>query len=481
MKKCLLSVLAVVLISLQSTAQSPVLYGMTQNGGANNVGTIFMYDVNASRETVLHSFGTGTDGSLPTGSLLLCSNGLLYGLTTTGGANGKGMLFSYNIGTRAYTDVHDFGYGTDAQTPHGSLIEATNGLLYGISESGGVNSGGTIFTYNRYTDSTTVVYNLGALYDAQLPFGSLFQTYDSLLYGLSLRGGGAGGAGALFDFNTIENTDTVLYSFGANDTDSQNPYGGLVQASNGLLYGTSFYGGKYNAGSIFGFYYSDSTYTDTLLYSFGTGTDGQNPHGSFTVGANNTLYATTLNGGSSDSGTIISFNFSTKTESVLHSFAGGSDGSSPYGSLFMASNQLYYGMTANGGANSLGTIFSFNISGNEEIPIYSFSGGADGAIPMGDLVEVDGIPAVTGILPDKIEDKLAIFPNPSSGQFTVSLPATQNAYPVDVFDMMGNKVYQAVLSNTQNTINLNTQPAGMYFVYTTTNTGVIAGKVMVVK
>ena len=298
---------------------------------------------------------------------------------------------------------------------------------------------------------------------------------------MSLRGGGAGGAGTLFDFNTIENTDTVLYSFGANDTDSQNPYGGLVQASNGLLYGTSFYGGKNNTGSIFGFYYSDSTYTDTLLYSFGTGTDGQNPHGSFTVGANNTLYATTLNGGSSDSGTIIGFNFSTKTESVLHSFTGGADGSSPYGSLMQASNQLFYGMTATGGANGKGTIFSFNTTGNAETTVYSFGSGTDGSMPMGDLIEVDGTPAVTGILPVRNNDKLAIFPNPSSGQFTVNLPATQNTYPVDVYDMMGNKVFQAILSATQNTINLNSQPAGMYFVYTTTNTGVIAGKVMVVK
>jgi uncharacterized repeat protein (TIGR03803 family) len=338
-----------------------------------------------------------------------------------------------------------------------------------------------MFTYNRYTDSEQVIYDFGTLYDGELPFGSLMNYNDSLIFGLTLRGGGAGGAGTIFDFNTIENSDTLLYSFGANDTDSQNPYGTLTEGNNSEVYGMSFYGGIHNAGTIFGYYYSDTIQQDTLLYSFGGGTDGQNPHGSLVLAGNNLFYGTTLNGGSSDSGTIISYNFSSRVESVLHSFTGGADGSNPYGSLFKAGNQLYYGTTAGGGANSKGTIFSFNATGNTEATVYSFGGGTDGATPMGDLIEVDGTPAVTGILPLRSNDKLAIFPNPSSGQFTVSLPATQNAYPVDVYDMLGNKVFQAILSNTQNTINLNNQPAGMYFVFATTNTGVIAGKVMVVK
>jgi uncharacterized repeat protein (TIGR03803 family) len=483
MKKYLFSALAIFLITSICGAQSPVFYGMTQNGGDSSKGTIFKYDATAGTETVLHSFGAGTDGTYPTGSLLLASNGLLYGLTTTGGANNLGTIFTYNIGTGAYADIHDFGSGTDAQTPHGSLIEAAfDGKLYGMSESGGANGGGTIFSYNRYTNTEAIVYTLGTIHDGEQPYGSLLNVRDSLLYGLTLRGGDAGGPGTIIDYNLVEPyTDTVLYSFGSNDTDSQNPYGSLIQAGNGWLYGMSRYGGNYNKGSIFGFYYSDSLLTDTFLYAFGNGNDAQAPYGSFLDGGSGTLYAMTQNGGANGLGTIFGFNYNTEQEVVLYSFAGGNDGSMPQGSLIKASNGLLYGMTQAGGTNSKGTIFKFSLSGNAETALYSFGSGADGATPFADLIEVDGIPTVTaGISPiASSEGKLSLFPNPTSGRFTVKLTGGQSDVPVEVYDVLGNKVYQSVLNNTQNTINLNNQPAGIYFVYLNTADGIVTGKVVV--
>jgi uncharacterized repeat protein (TIGR03803 family) len=233
MKNLLFSVLVMALFISCSNAQGITFYGMTQNGGANGAGTIFRYNVATGTDTVLHSFGSSTDGALPSGSLFLASNGLLYGLTASGGTHGLGILFTYNIGTGGYNVIHNFGSGTDAQTPHGTMIETSSGILYGMSESGGVNSSGTVFSYDRHTDSVEIVYNFGLISYGELPFGSLLNVDDSLLYGLTLRGGAAGGFGTLFDYNIIESTDTVLYNFGSNDTDSQNPYGSLAQGSNG--------------------------------------------------------------------------------------------------------------------------------------------------------------------------------------------------------------------------------------------------------
>jgi uncharacterized repeat protein (TIGR03803 family) len=138
-------------------------------------------------------------------------------------------------------------------------------------------------------------------------------------------------------------------------------------------------------------------------------------------------------------------------------------------------------MTQAGGTNSKGTIFKFSLSGNAETALYSFGSGADGATPFADLIEVDGIPTVTaGISPiASSEGKLSLFPNPTSGRFTVKLTGGQSDVPVEVYDVLGNKVYQSVLNNTQNTINLNNQPAGIYFVYLNTADGIVTGKVVV--
>lgn len=442
MKNSVVSVLFLVCIISFCKAQI-TLYGMTQNGGDSSAGTLFRFNVTTGTDTVLHSFGAGTDGTLPTGSLLLAGNGLLYGLTSTGGAGNRGIIFSYNIGTGAYRNIHDFGYGTDGQTPHGTLIQSGNGLLYGMTEAGGSNSAGTIFTYNPYNDSVTVVYNWGSVVQqGSLPFGSLVEAYDSVMYGLSLRGG-YHGSGTLFDFNTIENTDTVLYSFGG-DTDSQNPYGSVV-LSNGWIYGMSRYGGNNNTGTIFGYYYSDTFFTDTLLYHFGpaSGTDAQNPYGSLLVNGSN-LYGMTQNGGANGAGTIFSFNLSNETETVLHSFGGANDGSVPYGSLMQASNSLLYGMTPAGGMYGGGTIFSYNISTNAETPLYSFAGVTDGESPKGDLIEVDGIPAVTGIVQTaEASGKVSVSPNPFSTAASFNLQLEQaGKVTIRIYNQLGQFIEQ---------------------------------------
>src|SRR5208282_1087038 len=110
MKNHLLSVLVVIGITASpGQAQTPILWGMTSAGGANNTGVIFKYSTATATETNVHNFGNGVlDGNQPEGSLIRASNGLLYGMTPTGGANSLGIIFSYNVSTGEDSILYNF-------------------------------------------------------------------------------------------------------------------------------------------------------------------------------------------------------------------------------------------------------------------------------------------------------------------------------------------------------------------------------------
>jgi uncharacterized repeat protein (TIGR03803 family) len=94
----------------------------------------------------LHNFGaTSTDGTDPVGSVIL-SGSTFYGMTNDGGADGEGMIFSYNLNTEVYTDLHDFGSVTDdGDVIAGGGLLLVNNTLYGMTEQGGIYDGGVIF------------------------------------------------------------------------------------------------------------------------------------------------------------------------------------------------------------------------------------------------------------------------------------------------------------------------------------------------
>ena len=122
------------------------LYGMTSRGGSNGVGTIFSYNSATATYTQLKGFD-GTNGENPYGSLLQASDGRLYGMTSTGGSYDAGVIFSYNIATSTYTKLKDFDY-TNGGNPYGDLVQASDGKLYGMTRVGGSNNVGVIFSYD---------------------------------------------------------------------------------------------------------------------------------------------------------------------------------------------------------------------------------------------------------------------------------------------------------------------------------------------
>src|SRR6187399_1668829 len=100
------------------SAQNPVLYALTSAGGTAGKGAIIKYDVSGNQLSATYSF-SGPDGEAPQGSLVQATNGLFYGMTRNGGVNNLGVIFSYDPCTNTYSKLYDFG-GVDGAQPHGA-------------------------------------------------------------------------------------------------------------------------------------------------------------------------------------------------------------------------------------------------------------------------------------------------------------------------------------------------------------------------
>jgi len=350
--------------------------------GSGSVGNADVNDIAVAcgpgSESVLHAFaGALADGTSPYASLLAGADGNFYGVTYTGGAYGLGCVFRIAAdGTESV--LHSFGGGADGANPHGSLIQASDGNFYGTTAYGGSNGQGVVFVISA-AGVESVLYTFGSGTDAQQPYGGLLQASDGNLYGTSLAGG-ANGVGAVFAVS-LQGAESVLYSFGALP-DGQAPFGGLIQAQDGELYGTTSAGGAYGAGTVFRVTLLGA---ESVVHSFGANTDGADPSGALVQTADGTLYGLTRDGGTNSTGTVFAI-AADGTESLLYSFAAGPDGVNPYGDLLLASDGNFYALTPAGGANNAGALVQITPGGSEAV-LYSFGAGSDGQTPYGTPIE----------------------------------------------------------------------------------------------
>ncbi len=343
------------------------------------------------KETVLHSFGSGgSDGRYPQADLIDVK-GTLYGTTEVGGSYGNGSVFSVNPTTGAETVVYSFAGDPDGYLPVARVIDV-KGTLYGTTGyGGGVNdtyceSGcGTVFSLDPKTGTETVLHAFGNGTDGEIPVAGLIDV-RGVLYGTT-KEGGAGGSGTVFSVNPTTGSETVVYSFCGqqNCTDGVYPQAGLIDVK-GTLYGTTELGGSHGYGTVFSV--NPTTGAEAVVYSFAGDPDGYIPVGSV-MDVKGTLYGTTENGGSYNDGTVFALDLSSGAETVLHSFGSGSDGDYPNASLIHVGGVLY-STTKAGGTYGDGTVFSFKLKTGAETVVYSFAGGTDGGGPLASLVDVKG-------------------------------------------------------------------------------------------
>jgi uncharacterized repeat protein (TIGR03803 family) len=218
------------------------LYGTTDLGGTHcgryGCGTVFKITP-SGRLTTLHSFDR-TDGELIYGALVQASNGDLYGTTYGGGANNYGTVFKITTSGRL-TTVHNF-VNADGSEPTAGMVQASNGDLYGTtSEGGAYGNYGTVFKITPGGKLTTLYSfcSQSNCTDGETPYAALVQASNGDLYGTT-NSGGADGYGTVFKI-TLGGTLTLLHAFTGKD--GANPVAGLVQDTNGAFYGTTHFGG----------------------------------------------------------------------------------------------------------------------------------------------------------------------------------------------------------------------------------------------
>lgn len=466
--------------------QSPVLWGLTSMGGSHGAGTLFSYNTLSCNFNVEHEFGNGMDGQSPRGSLIKANDGLLYGMTAYGGTSGSGQLydgdgnlFSFNPITGTYTDLHDFGSNRqrDGAIPYGSLLQASDGLLYGLTLSswtnGSYGSGvGVLFSYNIATGVFTVLQVVGSS-----PNGNLIQANNGLLYGMAEGGGFNGGNGTIFCYNPLTGNFRNLHDFGGSG-DGALPAGSLLQASTGLLYGMTCGMPSPNQGEGVIFSYNPDSNAYQVLHYFDNGFTGGWPMGSF-IQVNDTFLCAltsrgkTVNIAGLGDGTIIKFNLFTNDVMVLHDFESGSDGNEPYGDPVLARNGLIYGNTIEGGTAG-GIIFSYNfLTGNEAV-VADFDN-STGNAPFGNLLELIDTFAVNDSL------NFTLAPNPSTGNFSTRIPDNETSITAKIYNSNGEKVWEQTLNETQNSINLINQAPGCYYVRLQTATSAATERLVIIK
>ncbi len=362
-------------------AKDGKLYGMTEEGGTNGVGVIFSFDPATSVFTILKDFD-GTNGSNPRGSLVQATDSKLYGMTTKGGNNDLGVIFSLNPAIGVYTKLKDFT-GTNGANPEGSLIQATDGKLYGLTAlGGGTNNGGVIFSFNPATNAFAKLRDFaggdGTLDDGRFPDGNFVQATDGKLYGMTAQGGSTDD-GTIFSFDPATLTYTRLTDF--NGGDGEVPRGSLVQAANGKLYGLTSTGG--GSGNLFSF--DPANLVLTNLTNF-IGSNGRYPNGSLVQAKDGKLYGMTSSGGSAELGVVFSFDPTNSAEVKLKDFGTNTTGNSPYSGAIIGANGRLYGMTLRGGAYGLGTLYSFDPATSVFSKLKDFDG-TNGSHPYGSLVQ----------------------------------------------------------------------------------------------
>jgi uncharacterized repeat protein (TIGR03803 family) len=355
------------------------LYGLSNVGGTAGIGSLFQYNVNTDTAIVKVNLGEQLDGAYPEAGLLKSSNGKLYGTTTDGGIYNEGVLFEYDMATKTYTKKVDFNSATTGYYVLGALMQVSNGLLYGTTSSGGANGSGTLFTYNTVTDTLIVKVPFNYT-NGQQAKGAPVEATNGMLYGTTYSGGNFS-SGVLYQYNPITDTLIVKHNFDYTKADGAAPSHTLIQAFDGKLYGTTN-NSWFHSGALFAY---DIT-TDTLVIVNTLGTAGAYPEKGVIQGKDSLLYGTTPQGGANGNGIMYAYNLldSTFTVKINLDNTIGTNSSK----LIQATNGNIYGLLRSGGTTNNGTLFQYNLADSTTTLPINFGGGLQGAYPTGELIEV---------------------------------------------------------------------------------------------
>ncbi len=340
---------------------------------------------------VLYNFKGAPDGANPIAALIMDAAGNLYGTTLNGGSPtcspgggpvGCGTVFRLDPSGNE-TVLHSFTGPPDGIEPWAGLLMDAAGNLYGTTLIGGSASGfpyGTVFKLDL-VGNETVLHNFpNSPGDGKFPEAALAMDPAGNLYGTTFFGG-ASNSGTLFKLDTSDN-ETVLHNFPSAPGDGSYPIAALIRDAAGNRYGTTYAGGSLACTALPGFagcgtvFRLDASGNETVLYSFAGGNDGAGPEAPLIMDTAGNLYGTSALGGSFGKGIVFKLDPSGH-ETVVHTFTG-SDGANPFAGLIMDAAGNLYGTTTAGGPFGRGTVFKLDPSGNVTV-LHAFTGGSDGS------------------------------------------------------------------------------------------------------
>lgn len=344
------------------------LYGMTEFGGVHYKGTLYRIKTDGSNFQKLLDFDGGNSGSHPKGSLFVLGSHL-YGMTVQGGMNDMGIIFRIQMDGSGFEKLMDFDGAQRGSNPNSSFYY-DGSFLYGMTATGGVNDDGVLFKIAPNGSNYMKLLDFSGAAKGRNPEGPLVSD-GTYLYGVTPLGGSSN-LGTIFRIKPDGTSFSKLRNINGGSMGST-PRGSLVYDGDSF-YGMTSFGGTNNNGVLFKYTVGTNTYTP--LVDFQGGTDGRTPTNSLVLN-DNYLVGMTGYGGLHDHGTIFRILPDGTGYQKLFDFEGAVNGRTPNGVLLFDGN-LAYGTTESGGQNDLGVVFRYDVpaqlmteSVNEGLLIYT--------------------------------------------------------------------------------------------------------------
>jgi uncharacterized repeat protein (TIGR03803 family) len=436
----------------------------------------------------LHDFTDNPDGGYPTGNSIISYGGFLYGITFTGGLATGGTMFKIKSDGTGYQKLYDFS-GDIGTYPAGRLI--TDGTyMYGMAWGGGTSYYGNLFRIN--TDGTGYIptfYFGGQTTGRDIP-GTMV-TDGTFFYGMTSFGG-VSDSGVIFKIKPDGTGYVKLMDFNGYPN-GKNPRGSLYFDGT-YLYGMTFAGGTiYSSGTLFKIKTDGTGYVK--MHDFGGTYDASHPWRSL-ISDGTYLFGMSEYGGNSNKGTIFKIKTDGTSYQRIYDFNGTVSGSKPHGSLIYDGTYLY-GMTYQGGANNYGTLFKIKADGTGFVKLLDFNGSANGANPDGDLY-TDGtalygmtdnggtsnkgvifkFDLTTGIgIDEHTADIFSLSANPFTTRLTIH-SATNTAATITLFSYTGKEILHTTSNSKETVLNTEGIASGFYIVRVESGRGVRNYKVV---
>jgi len=344
--------------------------------------------------TVLHNFIGGADGSGPFAGVTLDQQGRIYGTATFGGSHGQGAIYRlvHQSGGWVFSPLYSFGSQPhDGDQPYARVLVGPNGLLYGTTYGGGAEGQGTVFSLQPPATTCrgflcpwteTVLYSFTGGADGANPyFGDLAFDAAGNIYGTTAYGGSSG-YGVVFKLTRSGSawTESVLWNFTCGD-DGCNPFGGVIFDSAGNLYGTTQFSYNYAAGTVYELSPTQSGWIETTISGL-PGVSGT-ASGGLVMDAQGSLFGLT---GDIQPGSVYELTprnggwaFAVLKTFTVYNFIG------PLAAPSLDSRGDVYGPLPNGGEYESGEIFKLTRAGGQWIytPFYQFGTSDGGIYPIG--------------------------------------------------------------------------------------------------